>query len=186
MSTIVDGKKRIPFMRGMLVHYLIEHDFDHEDARDVANSVRESLGKADDLRKKDMVQLVDKAIRKKRGAHEVGDLVFWESQPTAITVDRQNGARPLSKELLSASIQASGLAPDQSYEIARTIETRLIDQHRDHIVHWELEELAAELIAQVADRFYAERYRLWRAWGDVGKPLIILIGGASGVGKTTY
>lgn len=185
MATIVDGKKRIPFMRGMLVHYLIEHDFDHEDARDVANSVRESLGKADDVRKKDMVQLVDKAIRKKRGAHEVGDLVFWESQPTAITVERQNGARPFSKELLSASIQASGLPPDQSYEIARTIETRLIDQHRDHIVHWELEELAAELIAQVADKFYAERYRLWRAWGDVGKPLIILIGGASGVGKTT-
>ena len=82
MATIVDGKKRIPFMRGMLVHYLIEHDFDHEDARDVANSVRESLGKADDVCKKDMVQLVDKAIRKKRGAHEVGDLVFWDNRCT--------------------------------------------------------------------------------------------------------
>ena len=74
MATIVDGKKRIPFMRGMLVHYLIEHDFDHEDAREVANLVRDGLGKADDVRKKDMVHLVDKASLKKRGAHEVGDL----------------------------------------------------------------------------------------------------------------
>ena len=185
MATIVDGKKRIPFMRGMLVHYLIERNFNHEDARDVANSVRESLGKADDVRKKDMVQLVDKAIRKNFGKCEVGDLVFWESQLTAITVKRKSGSRPFSKELLSHSIQASGLPPDQSYEIARSIEARLIDQRRQHIMHWELEELAADLVEQAFDQSYAERYRLWRAWGDVDKPLIILIGGTSGVGKTT-
>ena len=73
MATIVDGKKRIPFMRGMLVHYLIEHDFDHEDAREVANLVRDGLGKADDVQKKDMVKLVEKAIRKKRGETGVLD-----------------------------------------------------------------------------------------------------------------
>ena len=44
------------------VRYLIERDFNYEDAREVANSVRESLGK-DDVRKKDMVQLVDKVIQ---------------------------------------------------------------------------------------------------------------------------
>ena len=186
MATIVDGKKRIPFMRGMLVHYLIERGFSYEDARAVANAVRASLGKVELVRKKDMVQLVNKAIRKQVGSYEAGDLIFWERQPTTtIIVERKSGSRPFSKELLSDSIQASGLAPDQSYEIAQTIEARLIDQRRQHIAHWELEDLAAELIEKSFDKSFAERYRLWRAWGDVDKPLIILIGGASGVGKTT-
>ena len=185
MATIVDGKKRIPFMRGMLVHYLIERGFSYEDARAVANAVRASLGKAESVRKKDMVQLVNSAIRKGFDTYEVGDLIFWERQPTTIIVERKSGSRPFSKELLSDSIQASGLAPDQSYEIAQTIEARLIDQRRQHIAHWELEDLTAELIEKSFDESFAERYRLWRAWGDVDKPLIILIGGASGVGKTT-
>ncbi|MCY4604155.1 MAG: hypothetical protein OXE49_07970, partial [Gemmatimonadetes bacterium] len=129
--------------------------------------------------------VVNNAIRKGFGTYEVGDLIFWERQPTTIIVKRKSGSRPFSKELLSDSIQASGLAPDQSYEIARTIEARLIDQRRQHIAHWELEDLAAELIEKSFDKSFAERYRLWRAWGDVDKPLIILIGGASGVGKTT-
>ena len=171
-------------MRGMLVHYLLERGFSHEDARDVANSVRESLGK-DDVRKKAMVLLVEQEIRKRHGDLAIGDLIFWERQSTTITVERKNGSRPFSKELLSHSIQASGLPTDQSYEIARTIESRLIDQRRENITHWELEELTADLIEESHDQSFAERYRLWRAWGDVDKPLIVLIGGTSGVGKTT-
>ena len=172
-------------MRGMLVHYLIERGFSYEDARAVANEVRASLGKVELVRKKDMVQLVNRAIRKGFGKYEAGDLIFWERQPTTIIVERKSGSRPFSKELLSDSIQASGLPPDQSYEIARAIEARLIDQRRQHIAHWELEALAAELIEKSFDKSFAERYCLWRAWGAVDKPLIILIGGASGVGKTT-
>jgi len=187
VATIVDGKKRIPFMRGMLVHYLIERGFNYEDARAVANEVRVSLGKVELVRKKDMVQLIHRAIRKKFGRYEVGDLIFWERQPTTITitVERKSGSRPFSKELLADSVRASGLPPDQSYEIAQTIEARLIDQRRQRISHSELEELVAELIEKSFDKSFAERYYLWRAWGDVDKPLIILIGGASGVGKTT-
>ncbi len=172
-------------MRGMLVHYLIERGFNYEDARAVANQVRVSLGKVELVRKKDMVQLVHRAIRKQFGQYEAGDLIFWEPQPTTITVERKSGARPFSKELLADSIRASGLPPDQSYEIAQTIEARLIDQRRQRISHSELEELVAELIEKSFDKSFAERYYLWRAWGDVDKPLIILIGGASGVGKTT-
>ena len=92
MATIVDGKKRIPFMRGMLVRYLIERDFNYEDAREVANSVRESLGK-DDVRKKAMVLLVEQEIRKRHGDLAIGDLIFWERQSTTITVERKNGSR---------------------------------------------------------------------------------------------
>ena len=41
MATIIDGKTRIPFMRGMLVHHLIQRGVAHGEARDIANAQRE-------------------------------------------------------------------------------------------------------------------------------------------------
>lgn len=185
MPIIVDGKERIRFMRGMLVHYLIEHGFSHKDARGVANAVRDALGKADQVRKKDMIKIVGAEIQNKLGECEIGNLVFWRPQPTAIAVECKGELRPFSKELLAHSIQASGLFPDQSYDIAQRIESRLMDEHRQNIRSEELEQLTGALVEEVSDQAYAERYFLWRAWSDVDKPLVILIGGASGVGKTS-
>lgn len=185
MATIVDGKKRIPFMRGMLVHYLLQRGFDHGEAVDVANEVREQLGKQDEVRKKEILRLVEEIIRDRFGDRAPGDLVFWERQVTSITVEREGGKRPFSKGLLSHSIEATGLAPDEAYRIASAIEGNLIDLRRQEIGHRELERATADLLAKEHGDSYAERYRVWRAWGNLDKPLIILICGPSGAGKTT-
>ena len=185
MATIIDGKKRIPFRRGMLMLHLIQRGFTHEEADELANSVRATIDKQKAIPKKEIVKLIEDLIAEQYGEHRVGDLVFWESLPTSITVERKSGSRPFSKELLSHSIQASGLQPDKSYEIARSIEAELIDQRRRHIAHGELENLTAAILAERHSRSYAERYRVWRTWSDLDKPLIIFIGGASGVGKTS-
>jgi len=169
----------------MLMHYLIQRDFTHEEAHSVANAAREALSKEKNVRKKDIVRLIEKLIREEYGERDVGDLVFWERLPTSITVERASGSRPFSKELLSHSVQASGLAPDQAYEIARTIESRLIDQRRQRVTHQELEKLVVEILREYHHKSYAELYQVWRVWGELDRPLIILIGGASGVGKTT-
>ena len=185
MATIVDGKKRIPFMRGMLVHHLIQRGFDHDEAYDIADSVRQVVREKGDVNKKDMVALISGLLHEQYGERPVGDLLFWERRPTAIAVDRKSGPRPFSKETLSRSLQASGLAPDAAYDIAREIEGNLIDQHRNHINHVELQEAAATALTERHGLSYAERYFTVRALKDLDKPLVILIGGTSGVGKTT-
>ncbi len=185
MATILDGKNRIPFMRGMLVHYLIQRGFDHDEAVDVANEVREQLGKQDEVRKKEMLRLVEEIIHDRFEDRAPGDLVFWERQVTHITVERAGGKRPFSKGLLSHSLEATGLAPDEAYRIASAIEENLIDQRRQEISHRDLERMTANLLAKKHGDSYAERYRVWRAWGNLDKPLIILICGPSGAGKTT-
>ncbi len=185
MATIIDGKKRIPFRRGMLTLYLINRGFTYEEADDLANAVRTAIDKQKDISRKEIVKVVKQLVDEQYSDRRVGDLVFWERQPTSIAVERKSGSRPFSKELLSHSIQASGLPPDKSYEIARSIEAELIDQRRQHITHTELEDLTVDLLAQHHNRSYAERYRVWRTWADLEKPLIIFIAGASGVGKTT-
>ena len=185
MATIVDGKKRIPFMRGMLVHHLIQRGFDHEEAYEIAETVRGALSKKKEVPKKEIVGLIGEVLNADFEGREVGDLVFWEQAPRSITVQRKSGSRPFSKELLSHSIQASGLPPDGSYLIAKEIETTLIDQRRSNVSHQELEELAIRTLAERHGQTYADRYHVWRTWADLDKPLIILIGGASGAGKTS-
>ncbi len=172
-------------MRGMLVHYLIERDFSHEEASSVANAMRDSLAKEKEIPRKEFLKILTKQIRKDYGERSVGDLVFWEPPPASLTVETEDGSRPFSHEVLSHSIQASGLPPDSSYQIARAISSRLTDERRIQITHRVLEDLAADMLAAEHGKAYSERYRLWRSWGESGKPLIVLIGGASGVGKTS-
>ncbi len=185
MATIVDGKNRIPFMRGMLIHYLIQRGFEHEDASTIANSAREALRTAGNVRKKDMVKLVRELIYKQHGECDVGDLVFWERLPTSITIDRNGKSHPLSKDRLGRDIQVTGIAPDTAYQIARTLENRLLDQRRQRIHASELAEFTTSYLSEEYGEQQAQRFRLWHDWREHGKPLIILIGGASGVGKTS-
>ena len=181
MATIIDGKKRIPFMRGMLVHHLIQLGFAHDQAYELADDVRAALRDKTDVDKKEVTKVLRDLLSRREDDHAVSDLVFWERRPTSVSV----GRRPFSKEVLSNSIQASGLQADLAFEIARDIETQLIDSRRGKVGDSELQILAAELLRERYGADYAERYQVWRAWGDLNKPLVILIGGASGVGKTS-
>ncbi len=181
MATIIDGKRRIPFMRGMLVHHLIQLGFDYDQAYELADDVRAALREKTDVDKKEITRVIRQLLVTHHKDQPVGDLVFWEPRPMSVTV----GSRPFSGEMLSNSIQASGLPADQSFEIARDIETPLIDSRRGNIPDGELQLLVAGLLAERHGVDYSDRYQVWRAWGDLDKPLVILIGGASGVGKTS-
>lgn len=185
MATIVDGKNRIPFMRGMLIHYLIQRGFKHEDASEIANAAREALRTANNVRRKEIVKLVRTLITERYGECDVGDLVFWERLPTTVTVERNGVSRPLSKEMLARTVQVTGIAADTAYQFANTLEGRLIDQRRQRIEEPELAEYTATYLSEEHGDQQAERFRLWRMWWEAQQPLIVLIGGASGVGKTT-
>ncbi len=185
MATIIDGKKRIPFMRGMLVHYLIERGFTYDEAYDTADAVRKAIPRRKGIEKKEFLKLLEQFIRGEYGERQVGDLVFWERRPTRIAVEDEEGSTPFSKERLAHSVQAAGLSLDQSYELAAHLEGVLLGQRAEHITTQVLRELIEVMLAEHYDPGYAERYRVWRAWRDLGQPLIILICGPTGVGKTS-
>ncbi len=186
MANIIDGKKRIPFMRGMLVHHLIQRGLDHEVAYDVADEVRSALRRGkDDVDREELLVLINELLTEQKADHGIRDLVFWEPVPTSITVDVRDGAHPFSRERLAHSIQAAGLAPDQALKMAGRVQERLLEQRKDHVDSTALESLVADVLDETHGAQFVERYRVWRAWGNIGKPLVILIGGASGVGKTS-
>lgn len=101
-----------------------------------------------------------------------------------ITVSDQAGL-PYSKGLMASSIMATGLAPLRAYEVAERIEEQLFSSERYEITRDELRELAVEVLSEVVGQRYADIYSNWQAVEGLDLPLVVLIGGSTGVGKST-
>jgi 2-phosphoglycerate kinase len=92
---------------------------------------------------------------------------------------------PYSKGLMASSIMATGLVPFRAYEVAERIEQELIDAGRNEITRDELREIATRVLSEMVGQRYAETYRRWQQVEELDLPLIVLIGGTTGVGKST-
>lgn len=103
---------------------------------------------------------------------------------TIIISDREHGL-PYSKGLTANTIMASGLSPARAYQVAHAIEDRLVSLGKSAVTGAEVRRIAAEVIREEAGDRYAQAYLKWRAVGDLDLPIVILIGGGTGVGKST-
>jgi 2-phosphoglycerate kinase len=97
-------------------------------------------------------------------------------------VVRGETALPYSKGLMSQSIMATGLAPARAYELAQRIEGRL---PADRIAVEELRALAEAVLNEDEGAEALERYRRWQGLHALDRPLVILLGGTAGTGKST-
>jgi len=99
-------------------------------------------------------------------------------------VDGNYYKEPFSKGILARSLRVSSLGLDESYEIASDIENKLIENNIEEISVDELAEYIANYLNGV-DSIASKKYRRWRSLRKSNEPLIILIGGASGVGTSS-
>ena len=104
--------------------------------------------------------------------------------PETIVVKGEHGL-PYSKGLMAQSLSASGLAPDRAYEVARALEARLGERGEPTIDVRALRELAAEAVREHEGEDAARRFLDWEDLYRLERPLIVTLGGAPGVGKST-
>jgi 2-phosphoglycerate kinase len=98
--------------------------------------------------------------------------------------DREQGL-PYSKGLMASQIMVTGLSPVRAYEVAEAIEERLRRRGDRSVTSAELEETVVGVLEDVAGERYAKNYQRWREVEALDIPLVVLIGGATGVGKST-
>ena len=187
MAMIIDGEKRIPFLRGMLTHYLIEHGFSFQEAYQLADRVRTALQKRNEVSAKRMVKLVQSHVQELFGDRAIGNGVFWEPGPRQVLVEDAQGRRPFSRGRLSRSLTISGLDDMRAYGIAERILADFVQQGRTIVHRDDIQIVALEVLKNEVSEEVAERYYVWHEFrnSEHPRPLIVLIGGASGVGKTS-
>ena len=91
---------------------------------------------------------------------------------------------PYSKGLMAQSMMAAGLPPARAYELARAIELRLRERAEGQIGTAELRALAEEVLASEGPDAVT-RFRQWQRLHRMDRPLIVMLGGAAGTGKST-
>lgn len=107
-----------------------------------------------------------------------------ESREPIVISDLRFGL-PYSKGLMAQSFMATGLSPAKSYEAARAMEQELRDRGELTVSLERLRDIAASTLSELAGTAYAVRYRRLEEIGRLDRPLIVLIGGTTGVGKST-
>lgn len=101
-----------------------------------------------------------------------------------IIVKGKNYDMPFSKGILARSLTAAGMKPSEAYNIAREIEKMLKERGVEIITKDEIRKIVYEYLISKNYDSIAEKYLLWRRILKK-HPIIILIGGASGVGTST-
>ncbi|MBM3706507.1 MAG: 2-phosphoglycerate kinase, partial [Actinobacteria bacterium] len=102
-----------------------------------------------------------------------------------IVIGDRTGGLPFSKGILASSISVTGMDIFLCHKIAYEIEQYLISNNISTIPMEELRSIVFRFIKDTVNLENAEKYLLWQSVGKLKKPIIILIGGATGVGKST-
>jgi 2-phosphoglycerate kinase len=102
-----------------------------------------------------------------------------------IVTHRARGGLPYSKGLMAQSLSAIGLTPARAWEMARLVEQRLETDAVDAIESSALRTLTEEVLEEHEGSAAVERYRDWERLNQVDRPLVLLLSGTTGVGKST-
>jgi 2-phosphoglycerate kinase len=92
---------------------------------------------------------------------------------------------PYSKGLMARALIAVGVGGVRAYELARQVEIDLAKRNERTVELERLHELAVEILGPVEGHEAVERLRRYRDLDQLDMPVIVLIGGATGTGKTT-
>jgi 2-phosphoglycerate kinase len=104
--------------------------------------------------------------------------------PETIVVHKGHGL-PYSKGLMAQSLSATGLLPERAFELARIVERRLAEGTTPEIGVEELRQRTEDVLLAEEGPTAVRRYQDWRRLDKLDRPLVVLIAGTTGVGKST-
>ena len=93
--------------------------------------------------------------------------------------------QPYSKGLMARALVAVGVPLGRAYELAKRIDQYLFDRGEQSIELEQVQELAVEVFGEEEGSEAVRRLRRFRELHELDLPIIVLVGGATGTGKST-
>jgi 2-phosphoglycerate kinase len=95
------------------------------------------------------------------------------------------GDEPYSKGLMARALIRAGVAPSRAYEIAILIESDLAERQADRVDLERVQDLAETVLGDLDAGKAIDRLRRYQELEQLDMPIIVLVGGATGTGKST-
>jgi 2-phosphoglycerate kinase len=92
---------------------------------------------------------------------------------------------PYSKGVMARALIAAGLSADRAYELALAVEADLAAQDRQATTLERLEEVAVQTLGAEDGTTAMQRLRRYRDLYELDVPIVLLVGGATGTGKSS-
>jgi 2-phosphoglycerate kinase len=102
-----------------------------------------------------------------------------------ILISEARHGLPFSKGLMAQSFMATGMVPSRAYAVAAELEEEIRATGKERISTELLHDMAVATLRRTAGDAYAERYERIGEVARSDRPLVVLIGGTTGVGKST-
>ncbi|MGC8876615.1 ATP cone domain-containing protein [Thermus sp.] len=185
---VLRGRRPRPFSKGLLAQSLEEAGLSLKEAHALAQAVERRL-REEGVRKisaRRLEQVVAEEVARAKG--EGAGKRYLERQAFAgeLFVEEEGGEprMPFSKGILAQSLMGIGLSPEQAYRLAREMERALRQEGRRVVGRTELRERVYQALLKEVGEEAARRYLLLRSLRRSARPVHILIGGVTGVGKS--
>jgi len=111
-----------------------------------------------------------------------------ESNESDLLIENSSGDRlPFSKGIMATSLLATGITTEQAYKFASDIQKNLRAEPNSVIPANELPDIIKTILKEHPNGSkISERWMAWRAVKKTGRPIVIILLGAPGVGKSTF
>jgi 2-phosphoglycerate kinase len=189
LKTFVINKQehtRVPFLRGILIRNLIHSGLPFDQSFELANEVRTALADTDEISTQQLRKLVDSRL----GAmHEESILAQYRapsSAPTRIRVIDLNGTESaFSRDKHQRYLQSSAIRAADSEQITTGVYNQLLASGVSSISTRQLGYLTYLCLQQELGKAEASQYLAWTEFQHSDRPLLLLICGAVGSGKSS-
>ena len=172
------------FQRGILIAKLLRWGLPMEQATEAVGILRSDLLGTDQISAGELLEQAADLVRERYG---------FERQPPRAPATRQRlplmrgpmGLMPFSRGILVRRLVAAGLSTEDAIDAADTVGNRLAQLGQTEVRDAEIEPMVEDVLAVDFGPAYARRYRVTTFVRQSERPLLLLVGGAVGTGKST-
>ena len=182
-----EDQHQAPFLRGILTRSLQKSGLTFDQAHDIANKIRDEIEGRSLITSIDLEHLVIKHL-KKAGAEHAVTLYENRSMPYMLQVESDNGQfAAFSPSRYRVDLEAIGLTSDEALSIVDEVSAHLLKRNKPDVTGRYIAKITYRLLRKSKDlgSKVAHRWLVWRDFLHSGRPLVFLIGGTAGCGKST-
>jgi 2-phosphoglycerate kinase len=92
---------------------------------------------------------------------------------------------PFSKGILAGSLMKAGLDVNKAYQMAEDIQQQISGSGTKKITEAKLTSMTYQCLVDAGYTHIAAYYQMWHSLREEKRPIVILLGGATGIGKST-
>jgi len=167
------------------VQSLLSAGLSFKDAYDAAQAVRKGLANDTVITTAELRTRVMKQLEKDFSPALRHDYEAKTKRQQKIIVHSDRGDSPFSVGILTRSLEACVVDRKSASEVAFRVQEAMQQRGQSEIAPPALRRLIYQSLKEHCSIEAANYYLSWRQFKTSGKPLIILVGGASGAGKST-